>query len=432
MGGRRRFGWPWAAIGRGAWFAVALVLLVYFAANIPAFFRLAHTACMSENASNCLTGQLTRAYVLGLEAIHIPPSVGEALGAGLTFAVSALFWGFGFLVFWRTGRQWIGYLTSLISIMLGAIGLFAIAPNSALPAPFYVLSYAVYIALPPSFVLFMFIFPNGRFAPRWTIGLFAAAAIAMVLSSVPPNALSNVINGLGLTGLAFISPILVQVYRYLRVYDVVERQQTKWFVFGMVIFLVLVLASGVATVLGPVSVWNQVFNGPMWLLIWTILLLSVTIPILRYRIWDIDLLINRTLVYGTVTATLVGTYIGLILLLQAAVRLVSGDLSQQPLVIAISTLTIAALIQPVRRYLQTAIDHRFYRSRYDAAKVVAAFGAALPREVDLDDLRGHLMDVVHETVQPRFVSLWLRPNESGGSSPAESSPPLPTGAEAVS
>jgi hypothetical protein len=135
---------------------------------------------------------------------------------------------------------------------------------------------------------------------------------------------------------------------------------------------------------------------------------AIGIAILRYRLWDIDVIINRTLVYGSLTILLVGLYVGLILALQVLVRAVTGNISQQPLVLVASTLVIAALFQPLRRRLQNVIDRRFYRRKYDAARVLAAFSATLRTEVDVDTLREHLLAVVQETMQPSHVSLWVR------------------------
>ena len=203
-------------------------------------------------------------------------------------------------------------------------------------------------------------------------------------------------------------PIVVQVYRYVRVYDPVQQQQTKWFVFGLSVVFLLVLIQGILQAVAPGSraanSWYQLFNGPFWLLLWTILLLGVSIPILRYRLWDIDVIINRTLVYGSLTVLLVALYVGLILALQTLVHAVTGSFSEQPLVIVGSTLVIAALFRPLRQRLQAIIDRRFYRRKYDAAKVVAAFSATLRNEVDLDQLREHLLAVVQETMQPTQVS----------------------------
>ena len=129
---------------------------------------------------------------------------------------------------------------------------------------------------------------------------------------------------------------------------------------------------------------------------------------MRYRLYDIDLLINRTLVYGTLTVLLALIYVGLVIGLGSLVRLLTGQLGQSPAVIVISTLAIAALFQPLRHRIQAIIDRRFYRRKYDAAKIVEAFSATLRNEVDLSQLSAHLLNVVQETMQPSHVSLWVR------------------------
>ena len=151
----------------------------------------------------------------------------------------------------------------------------------------------------------------------------------------------------------------------------------------------------------------QLLNPTITLVTFSAIPLGLGIAILRYRLWDIDALINRTLVYGTLTALLVGLYVGLILAMQALVRAVTGSISQQPLVLVGSTLVIAALFQPLRRGIQTIIDRRFYRRKYDARRIIANFSATLRGEVELTELSEQLVAVVEETMQPTHVSLWL-------------------------
>jgi hypothetical protein len=131
------------------------------------------------------------------------------------------------------------------------------------------------------------------------------------------------------------------------------------------------------------------------------------IAILKYRLYDIDLLIRRTLIYGVLTALLALVYLGAVIALQTVFTALTGA-ARSELVTVLSTLVIAALFIPLRNRLQAAIDRRFYRRKYDAARTLAQFSGALRDEVDLDDLSAHLVDAVDETMQPESVSLWLR------------------------
>jgi len=156
----------------------------------------------------------------------------------------------------------------------------------------------------------------------------------------------------------------------------------------------------------------------------TLIPISFAVAILRYRLYDIDILINRTLVYVTLTALLALIYVGLIIALQSLLR--SSINQNSDVAIVVSTLVIAALFQPLRHRIQAIIDRRFYRHKYDAAKIVAAFSATLRQEVDLDQLREHLVAVIQETMQPTYVWLWLRPPEHDGTqrAPWRATPPV--------
>jgi len=207
--------------------------------------------------------------------------------------------------------------------------------------------------------------------------------------------------------------ILAQIYRYLRVSSRVERQQTKWMLFGFsVIAIGFLLANlpplAIPSVLEPglARVLFLTFGGQfLGIIAFCLWLLCIGISILRYRLWDIDQLINRSLVYGALTTTLALVYISSVVLLR---YLLAPRTGSSELAIVASTLAIAVLFNPVRRGIQTRIDKRFYRRKYDAAKVLAAFARTARDETDLERLTAELLHVVDHTMQPEFVGLWLR------------------------
>ena len=218
---------------------------------------------------------------------------------------------------------------------------------------------------------------------------------------------------LPLLPLCMLASALSLVLRYRRSKGE-ERQQIKWIAFSASIVVIVYLIAMVASLLSPVETW---FAGgsPAWLgLLQSAALLSLTaVPVaagfavLRYRLYEIDILINRALVYGSLTATLALAYVGGVVVLQTMVRAISGQKSS--LAVVASTLAIAALFGPLRRGVQELVDRRFYRRKYDASKTLEAFTARLREETDLNALIDEVTSVVRGTMQPKHVSLWLRP-----------------------
>jgi hypothetical protein len=137
---------------------------------------------------------------------------------------------------------------------------------------------------------------------------------------------------------------------------------------------------------------------------------AIGFAVLKYRLYDIDVVINRTLVYGSLTAMLVALYFGSVAATQTILRALTGQTEQPQLAVVVSTLVIAALFNPLRHQIQSFIDRRFYRRKYDARKTLEAFSARLREETDLETLNSDLADVIRETMQPAHVSLWLRPD----------------------
>jgi hypothetical protein len=211
---------------------------------------------------------------------------------------------------------------------------------------------------------------------------------------IPEQArMTMVIGGIAL---AMVLLGLAALIRRYRSGSPIERQQVKWLLFALVFWTVAIVV-----IVGP-------FNGPVILFqfVVPVILGAIALAILRYRLYDIDQIINRALVYSLLTALLAGLYFLSVLLLQAIFQQAAGG--QSPPAVVASTLLTAVAFTPLRRRLQDFIDRRFYRRRYDAAETLAQFAASVRSEVDLDTLSGSLLRSVSRSLQPRAISLWLR------------------------
>ena len=265
-------------------------------------------------------------------------------------------------------------------------------------------------------VFLLLLFPNGRLpSSRWRPFAWVSVAIisvGVIYSSVispdvrpdaPPNPIQQLVLLLGLVAAASV----VVGRRNARG---VERQQIKWLLYAGAIFFVgptfQITVFYVLQVEGSWALWVGNILGVVSGLAGPI---AIGVAILRYRLYEIDLLINRTLVYGALTSSLALVYFGGVAITQTIFRAFTAQEQQPQLAIVISTLVIAALFNPLRRRIQGFIDRRFYRRKYDAAKTLEAFSTKLRDETDLDALSDDLVGVVRETMQPAHVSLWLRP-----------------------
>jgi hypothetical protein len=275
-------------------------------------------------------------------------------------------------------------------------------------------------------VLLCLLFPDGRLPSRhwrwfawFSVLLILVGAISQALAPGSVYYLGSIHNPLGVEGLPnvgeqvqtlvftliFVSAASLFVRR-LRASGV-ERQQLKWFTYASTLAISgVILSYTISDAIG--ALWLE-WVGYVVLVVGFIgIPISMGIAILRYRLYDIDILINRTLVYGALTATLIALYFGDIVLLQRVFVVLTGEKST--LAVVASTLLIAALFTPLRRRIQSFIDRRFYRKKYDARKTLEAFSAKLREETDLEALNSELVGVVRETMQPAHVSLWLRPD----------------------
>ena len=244
--------------------------------------------------------------------------------------------------------------------------------------------------------------PSRRWRPlAWAAATAGTALLTLNLFFASPDKVGGTVAAMTVAAASAIFIVLMLsalslVARYRRTGGV-ERQQLKWFALAAVV----AASSLVGQLLGE-ALWNLLIAATN-----TALYVAVGVAILRHRLYDIDLLINRALVYGSLTAMLALVYVGGVVGLQAAFRTISGQ--ESTLAVVASTIAIAALFVPLRRRVQGFVDRRFYRRKYDAAKTLEAFGSRLRNETDLEALSGDLVGVASRTVQPAHVSLWLRP-----------------------
>jgi len=410
---------PWLLVARVALLAISALNLIIYIVGTPVYI-----AQIYPSTHDCFQDCLTPAGLQSLHALGIPITAYAAYWVTINLLFAVTYFAVAALIFWRKSDDWMALLAAFFLVALGGSftdippALAAVHPSWHLPVTLVsedVLGF-------PSLVLFFFLFPNGRFVPRWTRWMAVGFAALFLPGAFFPNSLLNVSNWPGLLFLpvslvVFGSLVYGQVYRYRHVSTAIERQQTKWIVFGVAVALLGFLLLGVllSKFLKLLSPLQNVGLLPSTILVTSIYLLllliplSIAIALLRYRLWDVDVIINKTLVYSLLTGILAAVYAGCIVGLQALVRGIFNQNSD--VAIVVSTLFIAALFQPLRKRIQAVIDRRFFRHKYDAARTLAVFSAALRSEVDLNQLSEQLVAIVQETMQPAHVSLWLRKPE---------------------
>jgi hypothetical protein len=286
----------------------------------------------------------------------------------------------------------------------------------------------------------LLLFPTGRLpSPRWRPVAWTAAVtfiLTAVLSALEPGRLLYVrapnptgieqaggiielsLNIVIVIFLGIVLVIAASVIGRFRRARGEEREQLKWLAFSAFFLVTL----GVLGVLNTMVVGNRVIEFAVGILATfgvAAIPVSIGTAILRYRLYDIDLIINRTLVYGSLTLMLALVYFGGVTATQTLFRYLTGQEQQPQLAVVVSTLAIAALFTPLRRRIQSFIDRRFYRKKYDARRTLEAFSVKLRDETDLEALNDDLVGVVVETMQPAHVSLWLRPDPTSKGGQAE-------------
>jgi len=417
----------WLIGARLAWAAVSILTLVIFLFALPV--RYAQLLSPEDEIRVGLTrlGYATQ-YIeqYGTEAAAheavAPLGLAPAEYANLFFTLEVLvtlvYVGIGLIVAWRKFQDGFGLFASAFFIAFGVGGSsYQLVPLIVYhPAGFIfggLVTTLAYTLMPP----FFYLFPNGRWVPRWGWVPAALWAFTTCLWNFAPRSPLNPTNWplwLYFLNIGFIwgSAALAQIYRYRKISSGVQRQQTKWLVFGFgfvvlvsvppIIFLPLIFPT-----INTETLYSLLI--PLQVLTLSVIPIALGISILRYRLWDIDLIIRRTLQYSVLSGLLALTYFGLVIVLQNLTSAIGGQRSE--FVTVLSTLAIAALFFPLRNRVQEFIDKRFYRKKYDAQKVLAEFAATCRDETDLDKLVTRLEEVIDETLQPEKVSVWLKPEK---------------------
>ena len=399
------------------WGAAVLTLGLVLA-GVPPRFAALQQVCA---AGNCSPLQLTAPAAQALAVRGVSAHFYAAYLVAFELTVPLVFAAVGAVLLWRGPRDPAALVVSLMLVTYGAyLTPFVTALHQVAPGwrPLATLVHA--LALVAS-LLVLYLFPDGRFVPHWTRVLAIVWLIWTLAWLIVPDLPFNPsdpyrlpVRWLLVYALWYCGGVGFQIYRYRRVSDAVERQQTKWIVFGASVaaggFVTFLVGAQLLAVLSDAASARVLFTVVgLPLLVGSLLLipLSISMAVLRYRLWDIDLLINRALVYGALSTLLALIYLsGVVLLQRVFLRLTGGTSS---LAVVGATLGSAALVQPLRRRIQVFIDRRFYRRKYDAQRTLQVFGEELRSETDLAIMADELIMVVADTFDPVQVSLWLPP-----------------------
>ncbi len=410
----------WFSFARVFILAHILVNAIITVWNLPAAYQNLRNLKPGLGFQGWTGAQLESA----VRAAGIVPDVLAAVVFIVGLMCLLTFWGVAAVLAWRKSDTWIGLL--IIYILAGTgPGFSFLASNIGGSATGFFAMYQKIsgVLIWPTFFVLLYLFPDGQFIPRWTrwlaplpyLGFFLALWIDPQIIIYPQNIILSLMQWLVL--FYAVGGIASQLFRYRRVSLPAQRQQTKWVVYALGILVIGLVITQAILLLDPdlgigtaSRFWFDLFGNYLGGVIMAALIpLSIGISILRYRLWDIDLIIRRTLQYGLLTVLLGSVYFGMVVLLEQAFRTITGQ--ESPLAVVLSTLVIYFLFTPLRRWLQGLIDRRFFRSQYNAERALARYNQTLRDRIDLPSIESDLVRVVTETVQPVQAALWIRPAE---------------------
>ena len=394
---------------RAAWLLIVLPSVALFIAGIPAYDARVQMAC-GDPASCSVALALSARGIRAFAALGISTADYAAFATIFWCAIVAVWSGTGFVIFWRRSDDWLALLASFMLVMFNISYPGLSVTALALSYPALNLPIAVIGGLGvASLSLFFLLFPDGRLAPRWTgvvIPLILAQGVALALPATSPLNSANWPGWLGalLSLTTYVVIICSQVYRYRRHSTAEERQQTKWVAFAIITVVVgFIVLGGLFNLVFPQA--NQP-DSPAYLvslaypLLLLLIPLSVGFAVLRYRLWDIDLVIRRALVYGVLTALVVSVYVVVVGYLGAIFR-TSGNL----LISLIATGIVAVLFQPLRGLLQRGVTRLFYGQRDEPYVVLAGLGQRLRTTLEPDDILPTIVTTVRDALKLSYVAI---------------------------
>ena len=422
----------WRIVARAVWIALAVGYFAIWLVSVPEYYVRVSTLTIApfrlgERVIYANADALDDASQRGVSL-----ETSAALDIGIDLLQILVYYITAALIFWRATNAF-GWFTTFVLLLMG-VGTNmarAVAVAAPFPSALFLIEIPAYLIW-PLWLLWLYLFPNGRAVPRWSrllvmvmFLLFLLLQVSSLLAAfgILPSQIDTFPATLGpaaaLPLFGFI--LFAQIYRYGKVSNATERQQTKWFLFGVGMFFATLLLF----VLIPDSFRNSILAQDLLALVFLIFPISVALAVLRYRLFDIDIIIRKTVTYTLVVALLAIVYFGSVILLQQIFANLTGQRSE--VITVLSTLAIAVLFVPLRNRIQNAIDKRFYRKKYDAQKVLQKFSEPVRDETDLDKLTAELVNVVQVTttcqhpprasqalwvltrrMQPKSVSVWLK------------------------
>ncbi len=399
--------------GRALWIAMSAGLLALFVLSVPAYYSQLQVVCTTTTTNGCVWSQITQANVAALESLNFAVRDYAIYTWVIHLGLSLVFWVVGLVIFRYRSDEWIGLFASLLMVTFGATGIsdvFTTALSSTMPQLDAIIS-AIVLFQWPALGAFLLVFPDGRFIPRWSWVLLLFWIVQNILFTAPRDSPLSILNWPPILLAAELmltwgASLAVQIYRYRRVSTLVQRQQTRWLVFALSIsFLTFLVFSAIASIpdSGRPNAVYLLGNSTMVALLYLPVPLSIGVAILRYRLWDIDVLINRVLVYGALTALVAGSYV-LVVGWLGSVLQAGGSL---PLSL-LATALVAILFQPLRERLQRTANRLMYGERDEPYRVISRLGQRLEAAIDPVAVLPTIVETVAHALKLPYVEIALR------------------------